>query len=131
MKILESLGGNVKAAAARIIPERMTPFAATGGYGVSNGNGGPYLAGLHNARSPGSVKDWETKVGDPLDNRVVAACVMAKTRAHNAAPIVLKRRQGDDWKVVPSHPLLDLLNFPNDEYSADDLWAGNIGKQSC
>jgi len=131
MDWLATIGGSVKA-----IRRRSVPFSEFGQYGsegisfVDDGrNWGPLASNFFGGTSPGAGYDYRAAAGEPLHNSVVAACVNAIAQALQDAPPILEQRQGNEWAKVDSHPVIDLLNQPNDHYGAAHLWAATAGSE--
>lgn len=61
--------------------------------------------------------DHAAKVGDGLSNSIVAACIGWVQRTLPEAPLALRSQQpGGDSQQLYLHPMLDLLNQPNQFY---------------
>lgn len=109
---------------------KSVPFSTYGGSYGAGWSGDP--TGRWNnlySLQPGASYDYRAVAGNPLDNGVVAACVDAIAQAVADAPPILQQRDGDGWKLVPSHPVLDLLHCPNGFYSSAHLWAATVGSE--
>lgn len=101
------------------------PFSAyggnsRGGYGMSGyGNllGGNYFGNL-----PGTKYDYNEAAGVLWENPSAAACFVALTKAFAQARPILEKRTGKDWKQVDDHPLVEILNTPNQFYSGEKMF---------
>lgn len=72
--------------------------------------------------------DYLSEVGDPMDSSLVAAVLGWIGRTFPEAPPMLERldlETGIDEKVV-DHPLLRLLQKPNDYYTGPELWMATV-----
>jgi HK97 family phage portal protein len=123
MGFLDRLGNTIKAVSGEMAAASSVPFSGYGGYGGSYNSGSYYGAwGGSSGSSPGSTFDYDGEAGDLLENGIVAACVDAISQALTSVSPVLKQRKGEDWETITDHPLLDLLNTPNDNYGDAQLW---------
>lgn len=75
---------------------------------------------------PRSGYDYAREVGDGLSSPVIVAPIRWIQRSFTAAPVRLRRfESGDELSNVDrSHPLLQLLNQPNDYYSGATMFKG-------
>lgn len=128
MPILESLGAAVKAAIS-LVPDRVTPFSGVGGYGIGGGNISAFSSpgGFDLGASSGPYA--EARKSFALgDNGVVSACSSMISQAFIAAPPILEQSGGKEWRRI-EHPLIDLLNNPNQHYGADHLWTRTLSSE--
>ena len=124
MAFLDTLGAEIKASFKRI------PFSSVGGGGFQANNAlANWNGSMLGNRQPGATLNYDELAGDPLDNRVVAACIEAISSALPEAPPVLEKRKGDDWERIPDHPVLDLLHRPNKYHTTYHLWNATIGSE--
>lgn len=72
-----------------------------------------------NRDSTRSITDYRRDLG-PLDGNSLVMCVVnyTGTRLPEAQPTV-KRKQGDEWKAEPEHPMAALIRRPNTHH----VWA--------
>lgn len=73
--------------------------------------------------TPGSDVDYAGLVGDVWHNSAVRACIHAFMRARTEAPPVVQAKDGEDWNNV-DHDLSEVLQNPNDQYSASVFYSG-------
>lgn len=87
------------------------------GGGLSDyGFSGTGALGILGGALPGSDRDWVAEVKDPTLNYVIHACLTWITE--NIAepdPAVCRKDEGGKWKALPTHPLLSLLEVPNED----------------
>lgn len=120
LALLDTIGESVKA-----ITRRKVQFAEHNGAGNYGYGGGAHYLGADGwsyaiGSSPGGTPDISILAGDPLRNRVVAACVNAKARAMASAPSIIEKLEGGQWKRI-DHDAANLLNAPNDYHSYYDV----------
>lgn len=70
--------------------------------------------------------DYAGAVGDGTQNSAVAACLGWISRTFPEAPVMVERRAGTEWEMIPDHPLVALLEQPNPYYSGAVLWAATL-----
>lgn len=72
-----------------------------------------------NKDGPRSITDYRRDLG-PLDGNSLVMCVVnyTGTRLPEARPVV-QRKQGDEWKAEPDHPMAALIRRPNKHH----VWA--------
>lgn len=75
---------------------------------------------------PGTKFDYEGEVKDGLRSSVLVAILNWKMRAFPEAPIVIERRENEQWRGVPEHELARLLRFPNPFYSGRSLLMATV-----
>jgi HK97 family phage portal protein len=75
-------------------------------------------------RFPWSSINYAKEVGDPADSSIVAAVLLWVARTFPEAPPMLSTpiEQSTEFEAVQDHPLLRLLQRPNDYYSGSILW---------
>lgn len=98
------------------------PYAIT----HSSSGGGAYglLDGMMfgNTRIGGSDHNWEQEVGDLTLNYCVAGCLRWLADNISEPKLVVERRDADGkWKPDVYHPVIDLLETPNEDYDGDSL----------
>lgn len=122
--VLARIGGSTKSLITEV---KSLGFSAYGGntYGSSYGGGVMPGYGFHlNSQLPGSQYDDRTAAGVLWENPAAAACFVALTKAFAQARPFLEKRVKDDgseWERV-SHPLIDLLERPNEAFSGEKLF---------
>lgn len=70
--------------------------------------------------------DYAGAVGDGTGNSAVAACLGWIGRTFPEAPVMVQKRSGTEWEMLPDHPLVALLEQPNPYYSGAVLWAATL-----
>lgn len=87
------------------------------GYGGQGGRGWRFL-------SPGAQYDFEAEAGDLWRNSAVAAClrVVRNNLPEPDLTVAVKDADGNPAPLA-SHPLLALVETPNDYYTSAELWA--------
>jgi HK97 family phage portal protein len=110
-----------------------SPFARRGAKALRqmafrNYPGGAQSAGWRMWRMPGSEFDYARAVGDGSGSSTVMATVLWIARTFPEAPAALWQLQGDGTEEMapPDHPLLRLVNRPNEFYSGSILWAATV-----
>jgi HK97 family phage portal protein len=74
--------------------------------------------------TPGSSYNYRAMVGDGSASSIVIACVSWLARVFPEAPLQVVQLQPDGTpQVLPTHPLVELLERPNAYYSGPMLWA--------
>ena len=81
---------------------------------IINRRAGQELASVLN-RMPRTGFDYESQVNG-RQSAIIMACVRWIQRTYPEAPLQLKKYNKDSWEKVQSHPLIDLLNSPNQYY---------------
>lgn len=79
-------------------------------------------------RIPFGRPDYLSEVGDPMESSLVAAVLGWIGRTFPEAPPMLERldlEAGVDERVI-DHPLLRLLQRPNDYYTGPELWMATV-----
>lgn len=84
-----------------------------------------FLRNLDTYGEQGSY-DYRRRVGLGTDSSVVMAPIQWIQRALPEAPLEVEVRQGEDWGVVPGHPLTELIESPNAFYSGLHLWQATL-----
>lgn len=123
MSVLERLGGSVKTLMDGV---KALPFSSYGG----NGWGGSgymqpvslYGNGFIGSGLPGTTYDYRAAAGVLWQNPSAAACFGALSTAFAQASPILEKREGAEWNRVDEHPLIDLLNVPNEGYSGTGMF---------
>lgn len=121
--ILASLGAGIKS----LTGIKALPFSSYGGNGWGGGYGGYmnpvslYGSSMFGSGLPGTTYDYRAAAGVLWQNPSAAACFRALNTAFAQAPPILEQRKGTEWKRVEEHPLIDLLNRPNDSYSGTGM----------
>ena len=75
---------------------------------------------------PGTRFDYAREVGDGLRSSVITSALCWVMRAFQEAPVVIERREDEQWRAVPEHQLADLLRQPNPFYGGRVLWMATI-----
>lgn len=70
--------------------------------------------------------NYAADVQEGLTSSVVMPPIQFIMRAFPEAPLVMRRQHGDDLEVEPRHPLVELVNRPNDAYPGTILWMATI-----
>ena len=85
------------------------------------------LFGGSNNYLPGSNQNWERLAGDPANNAVASTIIgwVARTLPESP-PIVTRPTRDGSRERYNEHPILALLNYPNGQYSGDQLMAATI-----
>lgn len=108
---------NVLSKAASIV------FPARGGYG----GGGGFGYGMPVVHLPGSQLNYAALAGSLWENSVVSIA-LGWIATNFPEPDLQITRMGKDGTrtPIPNHPLVELIQNPNDFYTGDDLWAGTM-----
>jgi HK97 family phage portal protein len=88
-----------------------------GDYTTGSWYGGGYGSGFY-----GGTINYQNEAGDLTLNAIVMAYTGWITTNFAAAPLVVKRKQGQDLVEVQNHPLTLILSRPNEFYSGSLLW---------
>lgn len=112
-------------------PQRVTsgpPPGVSQPYAITHSSNGGGSYGLidgmmfGNTRIGGSDHDWEEEVGDLTLNYAVAGCLRWLADNISEPKLVVERRGADGkWKPDLFHPVIDLLETPNEDYDGDSL----------
>lgn len=85
------------------------------------------LFGGGNAYLPGSNQNWERLAGDVANNAVASTIIGWVARTLPESPPMVTRPTRDGKRErYNEHPILALLNYPNGQYSGDQLMAATI-----
>ncbi len=71
-------------------------------------------------------RTYAAAVGDGRGNSIIVACLNWLCRTFPEAPLVLFEKRGTEREPILDHPLLDLLEHPNDYYSGELLWSATV-----
>ena len=76
--------------------------------------------------APTDTGTYQPRLANPMDSRIITACIYWIMRKAAEAPIVLSKMDSDgQGEVQPRHPVTDLLRRPNDDYSGRTLMQVN------
>ncbi len=75
---------------------------------------------------PGTSFNYAAEVKDGLRSSVVVAVLNWKMRAFPEAPVVVERRENEQWRTVSDHGLAKLLRTPNPYYGGRVLWMATV-----
>ena len=71
--------------------------------------------------------NWEFEAGDPKQCSIIMACLAWVLRNFPQAPMVIHKPNADgEDELLPSHAMLDLIEFPNPWYDSTLLWMGTL-----
>jgi HK97 family phage portal protein len=77
--------------------------------------------------TPGTQINWDRITGDLWECPAVQACLNWLFRNFpQAPPIVNVKDSAGEWKIAKEHPLVNLLNRPNQDYDGSILFQGLI-----
>lgn len=79
--------------------------------------------GTFNQLLPRTRRNYAAEVGDGLGSSVLMAPMNWIRRAWPEATLEIARRRGSKEDVVEQHPLIELIERPNEHYSGEDLWS--------
>ena len=71
-------------------------------------------------------RNYAAAVANGRGNSIVESCIGWLCRTFPEAPLLLFEKRGTERKPVLDHPLLELLEHPNDYYSGELLWSATV-----
>lgn len=77
--------------------------------------------------TPRGIGNYRRAVGDGRTNSIISACTKWMARTFPEAAVqVQDRTEAGKWTPVATHPMVDLIEMPNEFYSGVTLWMATI-----